>query len=134
MGPDARHRTGPLEPFLWKKRPLLIFADAAGDEKLKDQLAAVERDRKGFDERDMALVVVIADGGHAGEEALTGEAAALLRASFEVEDGEFAVILVGKDGTEKLRSNEPVEMARLFEVIDAMPMRRREMRERKGLT
>ena len=39
----------------------------------------------------------------------------------------FTLILVGKDGTEKLRSHKAVEVETLFETIDAMPMRIREM-------
>lgn len=42
----------------------------------------------------------------------------------------FSLRLVGKDGGEKLRSLQPVSAASLFALVDAMPMRRREMRER----
>ena len=41
----------------------------------------------------------------------------------------FAAVLIGRDGGEKLRSTEPVSAALLFGTIDAMPVRRREMRE-----
>ena len=41
-------------------------------------------------------------------------------------------MLVGKDGTVKHRSGEPVEPDELYALIDEMPMRRREMRERGG--
>jgi hypothetical protein len=47
-----------------------------------------------------------------------------------VEDGAFAAVLVGRDGGEKLRSAEPVPAEKLFDLIDAMPMRQREMRAR----
>ncbi|QED28004.1 DUF4174 domain-containing protein [Microvenator marinus] len=40
----------------------------------------------------------------------------------------FTLILVGKDGTEKLRSHKAVAVEMLFETIDAMPMRIREMK------
>jgi hypothetical protein len=39
---------------------------------------------------------------------------------------------VGKDTTVKRRGSAPVAMESLFEQIDRMPMRRREMRRRKG--
>ena len=39
------------------------------------------------------------------------------------------MILVGKDGTEKLRAHHVVSAQALFALIDAMPMRQREMRE-----
>ena len=43
---------------------------------------------------------------------------------------EFAVVLIGRDGGEKLRSTSPIPAAELFGKIDEMPMRRRE-RERE---
>jgi hypothetical protein len=58
------------------------------------------------------------------------EGSAAARGRFRVEDGPFAAVLVGRDGGEKHRSTEPVVPEGLFEVIDAMPMRRREMREK----
>jgi hypothetical protein len=43
----------------------------------------------------------------------------------------FSVVLIGKDGGEKLRRAIPLSPEELFAVVDAMPMRRAEMRERK---
>lgn len=42
------------------------------------------------------------------------------------------VILIGKDGGAKLRSEKPLSMAKLQETIDAMPMRQDEMNGKKG--
>ena len=44
---------------------------------------------------------------------------------------EFAVVLIGRDGGEKFRSDGPVSVEELFSKIDEMPVRRREMRERE---
>lgn len=44
---------------------------------------------------------------------------------------EFAVVLIGRDGGEKFRSDDPVSVEELFSKIDEMPVRRREMRERE---
>ena len=52
-----------------------------------------------------------------------------MRDRFEVGQNEFQVILIGKDGTEKIRSDEAISSDYLFEAIDAMPMRRLEMKE-----
>lgn len=54
------------------------------------------------------------------------------RDRFGIEGGSFCAILIGKDGTGKFRSPVPVRPGTLFELIDAMPMRRRERRERGG--
>ena len=42
----------------------------------------------------------------------------------------FSVVLIGKDGGEKLRRTTPLSPAELFAIVDAMPMRRAEMREK----
>ena len=40
---------------------------------------------------------------------------------------EFSVILIGKDGGEKLRRKSLLTTRELFAIVDAMPMRRAEM-------
>lgn len=46
----------------------------------------------------------------------------------------FSVVLIGKDGGEKLRQTSPLAPADLFALVDAMPMRQAEMRERPPAT
>jgi predicted outer membrane lipoprotein len=50
---------------------------------------------------------------------------------YKVDASRFAIILVGKDGGEKFRSYKPVACDSIFAIIDAMPMRQAEMRNRK---
>lgn len=52
--------------------------------------------------------------------------------SLGVPGGRFAAVLIGKDGGVKDRFDQPVEPADLHARIDAMPMHRRELREREG--
>ena len=90
-------------------------------------------------ERQMVMVPIgprkIADAG-SGEDGLPEDLVVRLTTSeeeaaerrFHVGDNEFTVVLIGKDGGEKLRSRSPVSMERLIEVIDAMPMRQKEAR------
>lgn len=51
-----------------------------------------------------------------------------LRRKYNFKD--FKLILIGKDGEEKYNSAEPVEINIILEIIDEMPMRKREMKER----
>ena len=48
-----------------------------------------------------------------------------------LESEEPAAVLVGKDGGEKDRRRE-LDLERIFGMVDAMPMRRREMEGRSG--
>ena len=59
---------------------------------------------------------------------LTEGAVERLRRGFAPSAEPFAVVLVGKDTGVKMRRREPVAAGELFSIIDAMPMRRREMR------
>jgi hypothetical protein len=61
------------------------------------------------------------------EQPLTNKQQSFLRGEFKVPVGDFAFILIGKDGTVKLRSNQTVLSGDLFALIDSMPMRREEM-------
>ncbi len=75
----------------------------------------------GNEERDLLIVQVLGDDPI--------EAAQSLRERYSVEPGAFAVLLIGKDGGPKNRFDEPVTASEVFGLIDAMPMRIREMRE-----
>lgn len=47
-----------------------------------------------------------------------------LRAEANIADGAFHVVLVGKDGGVKLKSDTVVSDVEMFDLIDRMPMRR----------
>ncbi len=51
-----------------------------------------------------------------------------LRDRFAADTDRYVAVLVGKDGFEKLRAGQPILNETLFATIDAMPMRRQEMR------
>ena len=90
----------------------------------------LEGSGEGFAERDLLRADLFEDGAGSfeGSAVPAGEVAST-RGRFGLEAGRFTVLLVGKDGTLKYRFDEPVWPAELYDLIDAMPMRRREMRE-----
>ena len=47
---------------------------------------------------------------------------------FLVNNNPFEVVLIGLDGTIKLRTNQILKKENLFSIIDSMPMRRNEMK------
>ena len=112
-----------LESYRWKQRPLLVFAPSARDLRRAVQIQRVEAERAAFEERDMILLEIVAGG----DDFADGVA---LRARFHVDETAFAPVLIGKDCTAKGRWTEPVEMRELWELIDAMPIRQREMEQR----
>lgn len=101
-----------LKAHLWSDRVLILAADAEHEE-LALMISRLEVNKDGLKERD--LIVYAVDPQHE------------LAKTWDVSKP-FTLILVGKDGTEKLRSHKAVEVETLFETIDAMPMRIREMK------
>jgi hypothetical protein len=59
---------------------------------------------------------------------MSADEQAAARRRFHVRPNDFTVILIGKDGGEKLRSHRPISLDTLRSTIDAMPMRQEEMR------
>lgn len=101
------------------RRLLLVFAPSASEARYEEQRRLLESQQAGLENRDLLFIPVF-----------EGESeAATTREQYGVSAGNFEAVLVGKDGGEKFRSSGPVTPEELFERIDAMPMRRREMRE-----
>jgi len=121
-----------LRNFQWKNRILLIFAPSAENSAGSSLAAELNAQIQGVRERGLLIGEFFEAGASrfAGD-FLTPESAEELRGQFAVRKGTSTVILVGKDGEVKLRREAPVQAAEIFAVIDSMPMRKKEIRERK---
>lgn len=136
-GPAALGQQGPPAPMSfdlsdhqWTHRLLLVFAPSDGHPDLTEQRQRATGFVEGFRDRDLLFVSVLEEGAsRVGDRAMDAASAATVRERFGIEPGAFAVVLVGKDGTEKRRSDRPVPIEDLFAQIDQMPMRQREMRD-----
>ncbi|MGH1570047.1 DUF4174 domain-containing protein [Methylobacterium sp. P31] len=117
----APANAGPLDAYRDRARVLVLSAPDAADAHLKAQRVALGSVRAGVAERD--LVVLEAVG--------TGTEARALRTRLDLPADRFRAVLVGKDGGAKLAAEEPIAPQKLFATIDAMPMRRAEIRERR---
>jgi len=116
-----------------KDRLLLIFSPELRDARLTEQTLDIQRNRAGLLERDMVVYRVVMNGeSNCDGSVIDDRTAREIRSQFGVPDQAFQVILVGKDGTVKLRRLTPTPLRQVFSLVDSMPMRRREMRERKG--
>ena len=101
---------------------MLVFASSPTDEPYLRQRRLLQDQDAALDDRDLLTLNFF-------EHTPAGDA----RKQFGVEEGAFAVVLVGKDGGEKLRSTEPVRPQDLFDRIEVMPLRWREVRERERI-
>lgn len=114
-----------LSDLNWKNRVVLIFGDAS-DKTVSRQISLLERQKEELAERDMVVIHV------SGKSAQTvyGDVPAMdgenLKQDVDVKGDGFHVVLVGKDGGVKLRSEKIVTDVEIFDLVDRMPMRRSE--------
>lgn len=117
-------------------RPLLIFSPA-NDPRLATQFEELEHHMDGAAERDLRVMVLTPQpatlpGNNPPLLVPTSPTEqAKLRQTYQVAPESFAVVLIGKDGGEKLRSGEPIPWSTLTQTIDAMPMRKDEMKHNR---
>ncbi|MBC6442111.1 MAG: DUF4174 domain-containing protein [Rhodobacteraceae bacterium] len=108
-----------LSRYLWEKRPIIIFADSSEDQLFRRQMELLAEETEELEERD---VVVLVDTD-------PGISSALRK---ELRPRGFQLVLVGKDGAVKLRKSRPWTVRELSRVIDKMPTRQQEIRQRWG--
>ena len=125
---------GPTTLAQWRDRarPLLIFAPAPDDARMLAQLHTLGEHAAEMADRDLVPIAVPYRDASSGVAQLGPQEAEVVRQRFHVRPEEFAVVLVGKDGGAKWRSGKPVSMEALNGKIDAMPMRKEEMRAKEG--
>ena len=76
----------------------------------------------------MVLGRILAEGTSTLDgQVLDTNAALRLASQFGIGANGFSVVLIGKDGGEKLRVNDVPDLQAIYAVIDGMPMRGREM-------
>ena len=107
-----------LSEFRWKKRPVVVFADSKNDPAYIEQMEFLEDQTEELIRRD---VIVLTD--------TDPEARSPLR--LKMRPRGFMLVLVGKDGGIKLRKPFPWDVREITRSIDKMPLRQREIRERK---
>ena len=121
-----------LNGYKWKKRLLLVFAPKE-DPAYQKQMQLFKQQQVGLNERDLLIVQLLVEGtSRIDSQPIDSVLAAQIRERFEVEQQDFQVILVGKDGTTKRRDRSLVPPEVIFGQIDAMPMRQQEMRSRSN--
>ena len=108
-----------LEDFLWIARPVVVFADSPNDPAFAEQMDLLADRADELAQRD---VVVIYD-------TTLQEPSDLRR---ELRPRGFMLTLIGKDGQVKLRKPRPWDVREISRSIDKMPMRQREIEERRG--
>lgn len=114
-----------LEPLTWKNRVILVFTNDTEQYQTRLQQAKTE-----IDDRDIAWFII--DGNEIKtnyQGGVTDAFAATISRQYSALDA--AVILIGKDGGVK-ETGDLLSLDGLFDEIDSMPMRIREMKNKSS--
>lgn len=120
-----------IEDFQWKKRLLLIFSPHRTDP-LFNSLANEISSRPGdVEDRDLVIFEILeSEDSKTSSGKFERRKSASIRERFEIPNNTFTVILLGKDGGIKLKRDDHVRLEEIFRLIDSMPMRQDEIRQK----
>ena len=120
-----------LASHRWKHRVILLFAPETDHPTLLKQLALLTKHANEVTDRDLVFYQILPSAGLTpAAKLLSSEQAQKLYRKYSVSYDQFTFLLIGKDGTEKLRRQTLVPLPELFALIDGMPMRRAEMKRK----
>ena len=117
--------------YRWKNRVIVVSTSRPDQAKAVE--AVLKREQSGILDRDLVVIDVSGHGkriAHAVRP--SGEELTSWRRRFSLTGDEDSFVLIGKDGGVKSRQTGTLNLARWFTLIDAMPMRQEEMRERRN--
>jgi hypothetical protein len=116
-------------------RPLLVFAPSLDNPQLVQEFNQLKAHAIEIKSRSVLYVPIVPEGHNqpipsskVPTARLSEDELAAMRHRFKVEPPDFLVILIGKDGEEKLSNKTPVPVDQIEHLIDSMPMRKSEKR------
>ena len=129
--------TEPLQSYTWKNRLILLFTPSVDHPAYQRQLNSLGRHTYALQDRDLKVLHAAAAGeinvpAHQSQlhRRFPDKQSQKIYSEFDVSADSFTLLLIGKDGTVKMRRTRLVDPQVIFDRIDQMPMRRREMQEK----
>jgi predicted transcriptional regulator len=121
-----------FEDYQWQNRLLLLFAPNSKTGTYVEQLRFFAEQPNEIIDRDLLIISLFGqEMGRLDNHSISMSAANAAREKFNVAEDSFALLLIGKDGGVKFRSDQAASPDQIFALIDSMPMRQQEMRERQ---
>lgn len=119
-----------LSGHLWKDRLVLLYTEDKASERYAQQLDELKSDKEGLDDRKLVIYSITPTHVRKGRENGEWEVSNGSLNKFKEGKGGFEVVLLGLDGRVKLRQDQLLKRDMLYEIIDRMPMRQLELKNR----
>lgn len=119
-----------LDQFQWENRVLLIFAEDSGSDMYQSQIDSLHSHREGLIDRDLVIFSIFdQECSTMDGKIIDDKSSEKIENDYSDQKEIYSVFLIGKDGGVKLHKNQLLNVDELFNTIDRMPMRQREMRD-----
>ena len=124
-----------LEKHEWKDRILIVKAESEASRTYQIQIEELKNSSAGLKERKLLVYQVIGnkyeliDYGNPGIIA-SGDVSNKINENILNKNIPFEIILIGLDGGIKLKKSDIIRKEELFNIIDSMPMRSSELRNK----
>jgi hypothetical protein len=107
-----------LDQYHRRKRVLLVFAPQPRDVRYKEQMLHLEDEDEEVEDWEIVVFGIFEEGpSFAEERPLSREESRRARETFGVEEGAFGIHLLDLDGSEILRSEEPIPVDLIIDAI-----------------
>lgn len=113
----------------WENRVLLVFTHKKNDEIFNKQISNLLKEKKGLTERKLIIYQFVKDQYSINFDS-KWLLSSLKKNKYKTESENFKVVLIGLDGGIKLEQTSFLSTKKLFTIIDGMPMRRNEIRNK----
>lgn len=118
-----------LKKYQWENRLVLIFAENKFSKLLKDQIDLFEKNTAGLKERKLKIYQ-FSENDYKDTFDSDWKTSTIKTKEFFTIKEKFKVVLIGLDGGIKLTQKTILSTEKLFAIIDAMPMRKSELRQK----
>lgn len=121
---------------MWKDRLILLVHESESNSTYRQQLTSLGKIDDDFDDRRLIVMDVqkqrfrIRNSNGLDSRRNHWISNETLFVKYALKEANFTVVLIGLDGGIKLRRTEVVTRDEFFDVIDAMPMRRAELKNK----
>jgi len=118
-----------LKTLQWQNRLILVMADDTSNLNFKKQITHLTKNKEALTERKLIIYKVFPNQYSKGLEIVELKSSNDLNKKYNPKQKPFKVVLIGLDGRVKLEQTEIITIEQLKSIIDAMPMRKNEMRK-----
>lgn len=118
-----------FESHIWKERVLVILADSPENKNFKKQQQLLLQDLRGLEERKLVLYLITPSREYCDFDQIKCISNKTAYKRYKKFKSDFEIVLIGLDGGKKIQQNILLTPQQLYDKIDAMPMRARELRK-----